>query len=444
LAHRLSPLARAPRRRQQQQQQQPASRALGRSGSGQLRRQHSGAPHPQLAAPKPPPPAPAPALAPAKPPAPAPAPPQPPPPLLSEHIAPLAEAALLHPTCKEARQQAAAALQLLHPARAELLPVLQRLLPRACGAGKAAKQYFTLLEECLEPSATFADAAGSPPAAARRSAGGGGAHGRARPRAAAPRAPPAPPPPAARQAALEAVGAELRALTQRLLLQQGVEAAGLVSAGPQSFTLGRLVQLLQAGLDVAGDAAGGAAAAATALGVGDVGGGLPPPGEQRALLHQVLWASAALDALSVGRGAATRAAARQLEGLLRDFWGDGAACEPAGPGCDGDGADGTRWEVARALVELLESLQAAAAAAGSISEPDGPAAAGWLQHMAAPLLARLAACVCPERAAPIYMLQLIKAASQTDVGGAAGSTQELEPSPVHLLSSLSGVCPLHP
>jgi hypothetical protein len=385
-----------------------------------------GLPHLQPAAPKLAPPLPTPVKPAATPPAPAAVPaatlaPAPAPPLLAEHISPLAEAALLQPACKEARQQAAAALQLLHPARAELLPVLQRLLPRACSAGKAAKQYFTLLEDCLEvPNSAAAGAAQDAQHRSIRSGGGGAV---AKAKHAPQPALAAPAPPAARQAALEGVGSELRTLTQRLLTQQEVEAAGLVNAGPQGFTLGWLIQLLQSslGLGLAADGnpqATGREGSTGAAAVAATGGGLPPPHEQQALLRQVLWAAAALDALSVGRTAATKAAARQLEGLLKDLWADcGTAAGAAEAGRGAAGADAMyapRWQVARAAVELLESLQVAPGS-GEDASGCGAGGAGWLQHMAPPLLSRLVGCVCPERAAPVYVLQLIKAASQTDV-----------------------------
>ncbi|KIY93799.1 E3 ubiquitin-protein ligase UBR4, partial [Monoraphidium neglectum] len=270
---------------------------------------------------------------------------------------------------------------------------LPRLLPRAGGAGKAGKQLFDLFESCLSDLPTG-------------EAGGG----------------------ALRRRTAAAAAAELRLLAERLLLQQAEEGAGLADAAQQGFTLGRLAQLLQAAL--ASPPPPASVQGSGADGIGDGAGG---EGWDGALLRQVLWCSAALQALTVGRSSVTKAAARQLERLLQERWavpavpgedGPHGGDEASGGGSGGGGGGGAavdaaaaaeaRLQVARAAVQLLESLQAPADAACAAPAEAAAARARWLQHLCGPLLARLCACVCPERREPMYMLQLIKAPSQTD------------------------------
>jgi hypothetical protein len=366
----------------------------------------------QIVSKPPPPPAPAAAAAPLR----AATPAAPPPPPLSDQIAPLVYQLLLHPSCKEVRQQAAASLQLLHPRRGEQLPILVRLLPRACAVGKAGKQFFLLLEGCLGSGKATADDGGSPSIAAASQ--GAGSPGLAAGQGGSDDADVSDElSPGSWQEAAEAIGYELRQLAERLLTQQEVEGSNLVNAGAHGFTLGRLVQMLQIvlGGGSSGDgeqqpAAESGEEAATQL-------ELPPQLQQR-LLRQVLWCVSALEALSIGRTSATKAAGRQLEQLLQDRW----------MSAGGGGSSGARWEVARAASELLETLQpavaaggggaataaAAAAAIAATAAPDAAATAPWLQHLCEPLLARLCACVCPERVAPVYTLQLIKAPTQQD------------------------------
>jgi hypothetical protein len=269
---------------------------------------------------------------------------------------------------------------------------LPRLLPRAGGAGKAGKQLFDLFESCLSDLPTG-------------EAGGG----------------------ALRRRTAAAAAAELRLLAERLLLQQAEEGAGLADAAQQGFTLGRLAQLLQAAL--ASPPPPASVQGSGADGIGDGAGG---EGWDGALLRQVLWCSAALQALTVGRSSVTKAAARQLERLLQERWavpavpgedGPHGGDEASGGGSGGGGGGGAavdaaaaaeaRLQVARAAVQLLESLQAPADAACAAPAEAAAARARWLQHLCGPLLARLCACVCPERREPMYMLQLIKAPSQT-------------------------------
>jgi len=333
------------------------------------------------------------------------APAGPPPPPLSAQIAPLVEQQLLHPSCKEVRQQAAEALQRLHATRAELLPLLLRLLPSACGAGKSGKHYFTLFEDCLSQSSSLSGASSSgSPAAAAAAGSGGRRSGKEKDGSKASRGEVSA---QALQQAVEAIGCELRVLSERLLVQQEVEGASLVNAGAQGFTLGRLVQLLQT---VLGSSSSEAAAESCQR---EAAGGAPlilPAQQQQQLLRQVLWCCSALEALTVGRTSATKAAGRQLEQLLQERWMDGVTGDDAGS----NPSDPARWQVARAASELLEPLQAAATNADALGGSGAPPAGPWLQHLCAPLLARLCTCVCPERAVPVYMLQLIKASSQQD------------------------------